>query len=343
MKNFNKHQLEELLKKTENSFLSKEDRLFYIKEFEFGYESFREAMIYNKIPFKCGHLSTSLKCLGINSIGNVITYNDFLLIPEKYLKEFERSKIKITFECSECKKKGQSTMKNFLTRKFLQKQIICSKCINKKVGNLEERIKINSDAQLIAQNKPEIKEKNRQAQLERFKDPIALKKHSDAGKKTWQNPEYRKKMEKIAKEKWDDVEYAKKVIEHSKNGGLKGYYKNLYYDSGYELAYLMMMNDKGELNKIERSYVKIVYKDEMGDVHRYFPDFIYNNKIIIEVKGYAPWVNLNLIYCKNKEAANFAKQNKMEFRIIELKDFGYRWYRKAREYHKKNKNNETKK
>ena len=335
MKNFNSLQIKELKKELKSSFLTKEKFDFYRIKFEFSYEMFKRALIFNNIPFKSGDVRLALRSLKINVVDKSIKYSDFLLIEKKYLHEFKDSKIKILFKCSECNNEGSSRISHFLTRKFLKMEPICAKCINKKVSNIEEVIKKNSKIQKIAQNKKKTKEKNRNSQLKRFEDPTTLKQHSEAAKKTWKNPEYRKKMEKIAKEKWDDIEYAKKVIEHSKNGGLKGIYKGVYYDSGYELAYLLMMENKGELNKIERAYLKIEYVNKDNLKSRYFPDFIYEKIYIIEVKGYAPWTDLKNICLKNKAASYWAKQNKMRFRVIELKDFGYHWYRKARIMHKK--------
>ena len=338
MKNFNDLQLRQLKEDVCDCFLTKEKFQFYKKKFGFSYESFKNALIYNGIPFKSGDVKLALKSLNIECINKTIKYEDFLLIDKKYIEEFSNSKIRIAFKCAECGNEGNSRFSHFLNRAYFKEVPICSKCINKKVSNLEDVRKKNSETQKIAQNKESVKEKQRKAQLKRFEDENAIKKLSVASKKMWQNPEYRKKLEKIAREKWGDANYAKKVIEHSKNGGLKGIYKGLYYDSGYELAYLLMMDNNGEFDKITRSYLKIDYINKDGEKSRYFPDFVYDKKYIIEVKGYAPWSDLKNISLKNKAAALWCKKNDKKFRVIELKDFGYHWYRKARIFHKNNKN-----
>lgn len=342
MKNFNDLQIKELKKEVRSSFLTKEKFEFYKIKFGFSNEAFKRALIYNNIPFKSGDIKLALKSLNINVINKSIKYSEFLLIKKEFLHEFKNSKIKILFKCSECNNEGSSRASHFLNRKFFRMKPICAKCISKKISNLDE-VKIkNSKTQKIAQNKKETKEKNRSSQLKRFKDPNVLKNHSEALKKAWENPEYRKKMKKIAKEKWNNIEYAKKVIEHSKNGGLKGYYKNIYYDSGYELAYLLKLENENNLDKIERAYFKIEYINKKGEKSRYFPDFIYNKVYVIEVKGYAPWSDLDNICLKNKAASEWAKQNKMKFRVVELRDFGYHWYRKARIIHKNLQNDKIK-
>ena len=63
----------------------------------------------------------------------------------------------------------------------------------------------------------------------------------------------------------------------------KGYYHNIWCDSSWELAFLVYCLDKGF--KIERcnEQIEYNYKNEM---HKYYPDFILNKNIYIEVKGF---------------------------------------------------------
>ena len=143
-------------------------------------------------------------------------------------------------------------------------------------------------------------------------------------------------MEIIAKEKWDDPEYARKVIQNSKNGGLKGVYKGLYYDSGYELAWLMILESEGNLLSVQRANVYIGYKNTKGKTSHYYPDFILNGNYLVEVKGYGPWADKSNISKKNEAAKLWCKSNGMRYRLVEFKDIGHHWYRKARNKHKKN-------
>lgn len=125
---------------------------------------------------------------------------------------------------------------------------------------------------------------------------------TEAGKRNWKDPEYRNKMERIAREKWENPEYARKVIQNSKNGGLKGFYKGLYYDSGYELAWLMILDSEGKLLSVERASMYIGYKNTKGKMSHYYPDFILDGKYLVEVKGYGPWADKSNISKKNKAA-----------------------------------------
>ena len=62
----------------------------------------------------------------------------------------------------------------------------------------------------------------------------------------------------------------------------KGYYKGIYCDSTYELAYLIYCLDHNI--DIKRCNESFEYEYE-GKKHRYHPDFVVNGEII-EIKGY---------------------------------------------------------
>ena len=151
-------------------------------------------------------------------------------------------------------------------------------------------------------------------------------------------------MSIIAKEKWKNPEYAKKVIQNSKKKYVTGYYKEIYYDSSYELAFLLKLeSERGNLECIKRVDFYISYKDKNNKSSCYYPDFILDSKFLIEVKGKAPWIDLENLELKNLAGKSWCKENKMRFRLIELEDFGYYWLRKALKLHKEIKNGETKK
>jgi len=187
-------------------------------------------------------------------------------------------------------------------REFFSIESICSNCINKVVRNIDECQKRNREAQLISQNRPKVKKKNRDAQLKRFKDLEVRRKHSEVGKKKWKDPEYREKMEKIVKEKWNDPEYARKVIQNSKARGLKGVYKGLYYDSGYELSWLMILDSEGKISNVDRVNLYIEYNNSKKKLSHYYPNFILDGKYLVEIKGCGLWVDIDNISKKNEAA-----------------------------------------
>lgn len=337
MKKLTEEQLQEMSEvMSDKGFLTKQEVSIMRDKFEYSYETFKRELMENKIPFESGNPANTLLSFGINVEDKKVDLDKFTALGDWKLDLFKNSKIRAKFECQECGSESDSRLAKMINREFFALEPICSNCINRVVRNTEECQQRNSEAQLIAQNKPEVKEKNRRAQLKRFEDPKVRKKHSEAGKKKWRDPGYRKKMEIIAKEKWDDPEYARKVIQNSKNGGLKGVYKGLYYDSGYELAWLMILESEGNLLSVQRANVYIGYKNTKGKTSHYYPDFILNGNYLVEVKGYGPWADKSNISKKNEAAKLWCKSNGMRYRLVEFKDIGHHWYRKARNKHKKN-------
>lgn len=91
-----------------------------------------------------------------------------------------------------------------------------------------------------------------------------------------------------------------------KSGGIRigagnskhGWYKGIYCDSTYELAYLIYCLD----NKIPIIRCPYTYKySYKGEIHTYVPDFLVNGKEIIEIKGY--WTEL--VDIKTKAVTDF--------------------------------------
>lgn len=67
--------------------------------------------------------------------------------------------------------------------------------------------------------------------------------------------------------------------------GLKGWYKGIFCDSSWELAYILYCEyHKIEVKRYDRE--KLFYTSIDGETHEYIPDFIINNEIVIEIKGY---------------------------------------------------------
>lgn len=339
MKKEIKKEIDELL--IEKSFLARKDVELISNKFSVLKRELVKQIQKSGIPCITSRAKDSLLGMGIIVENNKVLLNEFNKLGEWRKEVFKSSKIKVVFKCRCCGVNGESRIAHIVQRKFFVLEPICSKCIEKEVANTKEWKKTNSDAQLIAQNKPEQLEKNRQAQIERFKNEDVRVNSSIASKSVWERPGFKEKMVIIAKKKWDDPVYARKVIENSKNGGLKGIYNKIYYDSGYELAWLMMMESKGNLEKVKRANIYISYKNKNEKICHYYPDFILDEKYLIEVKGYGPWADIENINLKNKVAKIWCKENKKKYRLIELKDFGYYWYRKARIIHKELANGKT--
>ena len=335
-KELSKEQQEEIKKSIElKGYLEVEDIEYFRKKYNFSPATIKRELINNCIPYINKNPAITLIGFGINVIDKKINLNDFLLLGNWKEELFKGSKIRALFSCKECGDSSNSMLRNLIQRNFFKLEPICAKCIGKKVTNTEEWKSTNSDAQLIAQNKPGQLEKNRQAQIKRFKDPEVLRKHSEAGKKNWENPDYREKMNKIAIDKWKNPEYAKKVIENSRASQKCGVYNGVFYNSSYELAYLLKIeNENGDLQKIKRPDFYISYIKKNGNSSCYYPDFVLDNIFLIEVKGYAPWIDLENLARKNKAAKKWCNLHNLKFRVVELKDFGNFWLKKALKKHK---------
>ncbi len=118
----------------------------------------------------------------------------------------------------------------------------------------------------------------------------------------------------------------------------------MYYDSSYELAFLLKLeSERGGLKCIKRVDFYISYKDKNNKSSCYYPDFTLDDKFLIEVKGRAPWIDLENLELKNLAGKSWCLKNNMRFRLVELEYFGYYWLRKALKLHKEIKNGEIKK
>ncbi len=165
----------------------------------------------------------------------------------KYKDDYT-SKKWISIKCQECGEEAIVQWSKISSRKYAKNLPICSKCISKYTANLSEWKDTNSKAQLIAQNKPETKEKIRNSINDKIKN---------------------------------DIEFRRKITRYS--GKLSGYYKGVKFDSSWELSVLYYYGEK-----IKPCEITIPYIQKDGSEHLYLPDFeLYDNnkKHLLEVKG----------------------------------------------------------
>jgi len=73
---------------------------------------------------------------------------------------------------------------------------------------------------------------------------------------------------------------------YTKNGGRgkKGYFKGIWCDSSWELAYVIFNLDHG--HKVKKNSKSFPYEHE-GKTKNYIPDFILEDSTYVEIKGYA--------------------------------------------------------
>jgi hypothetical protein len=72
---------------------------------------------------------------------------------------------------------------------------------------------------------------------------------------------------------------------HGSGRGKKGWYKNIFCDSSWELAYVRYMLEHG--HDVKRYSKSFEYYDNDNVKHKYFPDFLVDDTFIVEIKGYS--------------------------------------------------------
>lgn len=97
----------------------------------------------------------------------------------------------------------------------------------------------------------------------------------------------------LTKETDERVKLISEKLKNNPNGGgyrehsgygKSGWYKNIFCNSTWELAYVIYCLDNN-IN-IKRCNLYYEYLDENDNIHKYYPDFIINNEQIIEIKGF---------------------------------------------------------
>jgi hypothetical protein len=193
----------------------------------------------------------------------------------------------------------------------------------------------NSNAQKVAQNKPE-----------------QLKKNAEAVSKSW-TKERKNAASKELKEKWKDKKFAKKALKNINwtqtndsrfrdimsrsigSGGLKGCYNGLHYESGLELSFIMWCNDK-KIPIRRYDLEAIEYKDENNRIRKYVPDFLINSSTIVEIKGSGLFFRKN--FKRNIAKIEAMIRLELDYVLFNDKDEQCKsFYRKARKWHHENK------
>jgi hypothetical protein len=187
---------------------------------------------------------------------------DFFYYDEiKHLLPTLRTKKKVKFKCQECNKDDIMVINSMHLRKICGIKPICKSCSLRYATNSEEWIENNSKAQLIAQNRPEVKEKQRQAQLRLMaEDPLYVEKRC-----------------------------SKSYI----SGTIRGF----RFDSSWELYYLAYCWESEDVLDIQRYEGNIKYRDLDDKERRYYPDFVVTTKSgvkrVVEIKGSKKYNNFH--------------------------------------------------
>lgn len=250
-----------------------------------------------------------------------INYEYYNNHPELKLKKSSQWIIN-DLKCDFCKKTFCRSLKKFNYTRERRKghewegMIVCSiKCFNSYIHNFEEWRKHNSEAQLIAQNKPEQKIRNSEGVKKSRKDPVIYKKWYDASVKAARREASRKKQSENLKKRWRDPIEREKFINNGKfftschGDFISKFSGKIRYESSYELLFLFLC----DLNKqkVERFDLPIKYIFN-GEEHIYFPDFIIKNTIF-EIKSH-------VILKKEKKGEMFKEKEKAAKKFISNSD-----------------------
>lgn len=204
-----------------------------------------------------------------------------------------KTKKKVKFICEICNEKDCMSILSMQNRKICSTRPICRKCSLKYALNSDEWRESNSRAQLIAQNRPEVKKKQRRAQLNLMKiDPL-----------------------------YADKRCSKSYISGKING--------MRFDSSWELYYIAYCWESSEIKSIDRYDGYIEYFDLNGVCRKYYPDFLvtyHGSKKIVEIKGSKKYNNFH-------EKFNAARKkygiNYVVYGENDLREFGIFFRRKS--------------
>lgn len=209
----------------------------------------------------------------------------------------------------------------------------CIKCTRKEVANRpDEKIK-NSERQKgkrTGSDNPFFNKKH----SDETKDKIRKNSNPLVGKN---NPMYGKNfytiwVEKFGKEIADEkmISYKKKksqsVSGHlnpmygkpSPNGsgnGWSGWYKNWYFRSITELSYFVNVIERFNIKWATGETIKIPYVDYKGVMRNYYPDFILNDKYIIECKP-EKLINSKSVKIKSDAAIKYCNERGLVYKIV---------------------------
>lgn len=141
-------------------------------------------------------------------------------------------------------------------------------------------------------------------------------------KEMWKDPEYAEKMTNILRnsniERWKDPEYAKRMLDilPSKYGKKQKYYseyfnKEFSLKSNSELSFVKLC-ERLKVSELIYEPFGIQYEWKDKTIHTYYPDFLVDNKYIVEVKWDESYRCRNNLY-KSIGAINYCKNNDYKF------------------------------
>jgi hypothetical protein len=234
----------------------------------------------------------------------------------------------IAFECSRCQSPYFEIKRDLLARGDIT---ICGSCLRKQKCNTPERLAINSKAQKIAQNRPDVKSKMSASVKAAWKRDYNSRCES-IRKAYRENPDYRDKLSKASLRMWRNDEFALKA--ESRSRSKMGNYKGLYYQSLCELAFLLWCEETG---KSVRRFVGAIPYEYGGKIRSYRPDYVVDENAVVEVKHSLKHEEdmgrIKSVEAKYYSLKKYCKENNFFARLIEVSIDLPLQYKQARKVH----------
>lgn len=131
---------------------------------------------------------------------------------------------------------------------------------------------------------------------------------------------------------WENPDYRKKVVANS-SIAKAGTYHGLSYQSSIELAFILWCEKSGK--HIENYAGTGIPYTWNGSEHRYYPDFLVDGNLIVEVKGKRGLYERNFDQNQAKFSAlrEWCKSKGFCVRVVFDTDLGNRAIKEARKLH----------
>jgi hypothetical protein len=237
-------------------------------------------------------------------------------------------KATIIFDCTSCSSSYFENKHDLLERGDID---ICGSCLRRKKCRSPERRASNSRAQFIAQNRPEVKEKMSAALKATWVRDYDSR--CESMKKSYaNNPSHRENVSKSSLRNWQRDEYARKI--ELKSRSKWGHYKGIFYQSLCELAFLLWCEDN---DKTVRRFVGSIPYEFDGKIRSYRPDFVVDEKLVIEVKHSmeheADLGRVKIVEAKYHSLKEYCERNGLFARLVEVSKDIRAHYKRSREVH----------
>lgn len=104
--------------------------------------------------------------------------------------------------------------------------------------------------------------------------------------------------------------------------GWSGWYKGWYFRSLMEVSYVINVLERDKLEWKSAEYISILYVDSNDNYRTYHPDFIVENKKIVEVKPKYKWEDDD-VWFKQWVGELYCKERGMKYEVVSIPSISY--------------------